>query len=365
MQSLAKQFTELRLRIESAMQRLGIDADRQRLAELEEQMGRPDFWEDRQQATTVSQEAARLKEHLEGWKQLHQDVVTAGELAELGDSNLREDLEANLQRLQERYAAKEFELKLSGEHDREGAILTIAAGAGGTDAQDWAEMLLRMYLRYAEAAGWKTEVVDRSDGEEAGLKSVTVEVHGAYAYGKLRGEQGVHRLVRLSPFNSDNLRQTSFAMVEVLPHLEHPEQFEVDEKDLRVDVFRSGGHGGQSVNTTDSAVRITHIPTGTVVSIQNERSQLQNKEKALAILKGRLTALMLEQQAEELSQLRGPQKSAEWGSQIRSYVLHPYTKVKDHRTGAETNAAQAVLDGALEPFIDAYLDSQVGKLGKK
>ena len=361
MQSLAKQFEELRLRIETAMQRLGLGTDEQRLAELEVAMARPDFWEDQKEATAVSQEAAGLRAHLQEWQQLHKDTVTAGELAALGDEGLREDLESNLARLQERYGAKEFELKLSGEHDREGAIVTIAAGAGGTDAQDWAEMLLRMYLRYAEAAGWKTEVVDRSDGEEAGIKGVTMEVHGAYAYGKLKGEQGVHRLVRLSPFNADNLRQTSFAMVEVLPHLEHPERFELDDKDLRVDVYRSGGHGGQSVNTTDSAVRITHIPTGTVVSIQNERSQLQNKEKALAILKGRLTALMLEQQAEELEELRGPQKSAEWGSQIRSYVLHPYTKVKDHRTGAETSQAQAVLDGALEPFIDAYLEAQVGK----
>jgi peptide chain release factor 2 len=364
MQPLTKQFQELRLRVETAMERLKLDTDQIRLDELEAAMARPDFWDQPQQAAATSQEAAGLRTHIESWEQLHQDIVTAEELAGLGDKTMQEDLEANLQRLSEQYTAKEFELKLSGEHDREGAIIAISAGAGGTDAQDWTEMLLRMYLRYAESAGWKTEVVDESRGEEAGIKSVTVEMVGSYAYGKLKGEQGVHRLVRLSPFNAGNSRETSFAQVEVLPLLEHPEEFEVDEKDLNIDVYRSSGHGGQSVNTTDSAVRITHIPTGMVVAIQNERSQLQNKEKALAILKGRLTALMLEQQAKELKELRGPQRSAAFGSQIRSYVLHPYTKVKDNRTGAETSQAQAVLDGGLELFVNAYLDSQVGKGGK-
>jgi peptide chain release factor 2 len=358
MQSLTKQFEELRLRIESAMARLDIAGDVQRVEQLEAQMAKPDFWDDPVAAATISQEVATLKTQAESWQHLYNDAKVAGELAALNDASMQADLQANLEKLQAQYGAKEFELKLSGPHDREGAILSITAGAGGTDAQDWAEMLLRMYLRFVEAQGWQAEVVDRSDGEEAGIKSVTMEISGAYAYGKLKAERGVHRLVRLSPFNSDNLRQTSFALVDVVPRLTHPEQFEIDEKELRVDVFRSGGHGGQSVNTTDSAVRITHLPTGTVVAIQNERSQLQNKEKALAILKARLTVMMLEQQAEELSKLRGAQKSAEWGSQIRSYVLHPYTKVKDHRTGHETAAAQEVLDGDLEPFIDAYLEKQ-------
>ncbi len=323
-------------------------------------MAEPNFWDDPTAAAKISQEAAGLKSHSEGWNQLHQDIIMARELAELNDVSMQPDLQANLERLQELYSDREFELKLSGNHDRSSAILSIHAGTGGTDAQDWAEMLLRMYLRFAERQKWHTDIIDRSDGEEAGLKSVTVEVAGAYAYGKLKSEKGVHRLVRLSPFNSDNLRQTSFALVDVVPQLEHPEEFEVDEKELRIDVYRSGGHGGQSVNTTDSAVRITHVPTGTVVAIQNERSQLQNKEKAMAILKARLTALMLEQQQEELSKLRGPVMSAEWGNQIRSYVLHPYTKVKDHRTKHETSQAEMVLNGDLEPFIDAYLSSQIG-----
>jgi peptide chain release factor 2 len=309
----------------------------------------------------VSQQAAGLRSHIDGWVQIHKDVKVARELAELGDDSMLEDLTANLERLQQQYAAREVELKLSGEHDRSNAIMTISAGAGGTDAQDWTEMLLRMYLRFTEASGWSATILDRSDGEEAGIKSVTIEIIGSYAYGKLKAERGVHRLVRISPFNSGGSRETSFAMVEVLPQLEHPDEFEIDPTELRIDVYRSGGHGGQSVNTTDSAVRITHLPTGTAVAIQNERSQLQNKEKAMAILKSRLTTMMQEQQAAELSSLRGANHSAEWGSQIRSYVLHPYTKVKDHRTGHETNQTQAVLDGEIEPFIDAYLSEQIGE----
>ncbi len=360
MDQIAKQLKEVQLRVESAMERLGLAAEQDRLKELDVQMAAPGFWDDPQAAAKISQEAAGLKSHAEGWQQLHQDIVVARELAEMGDAGMQADLQANLERLQEQYGEREFELKLSGPYDRNSAILSIHAGTGGTDAQDWAEMLLRMYLRFAEQQGWQAEVVDRSDGEEAGIKSVTVEITGQYAFGKLKSEKGVHRLVRLSPYNSDNLRQTSFALVDVVPELEHPEEFVIDEQDLRVDVYRSGGHGGQSVNTTDSAVRITHVPTGTVVAIQNERSQLQNKEKAMAILKARLTALMLEQQQKELSKLRGPVMSAEWGNQIRSYVLHPYTKVKDHRTGHETSQAEAVLNGDLEPFIDAYLNSQIG-----
>ncbi len=343
------------------MSRLKLSDTQAELEQLDVKMAQPDFWDDPNKAAAESKQASALRNHIDSWVQLHKDVAVAGELADLGDESMQADIEVNFQRLKTQYESKEFELKLSGEYDRGSAILSIYAGTGGTDAQDWAEMLLRMYLRFTEANGWQAEVVDRSDGEEAGIKSVTVEIVGAYVYGKLKSEKGVHRLVRLSPFNSDNLRQTSFAMVDIMPQLDHPEEFEIDESDLRIDVYRAGGHGGQSVNTTDSAVRITHIPTNTVVAIQNERSQLQNKEKALAILKARLNVLMIEQQKAELSELRGAPQSADWGSQIRSYVLHPYAKVKDHRTGHETNAAQAVLDGEIEPFIDAYLQDQIGK----
>jgi len=355
MHNLLNQLKELELRVDTAMERLQLTAEQTRLEELDAQMQQPGFWDDPQAAAAISQRAAGLRDHIEGWVGLKKDVGVARELAELADESMTRDLQANLERLQQAFAAKEFELKLSGEYDQSSAIVSIFAGAGGTDAQDWAEMLLRMYLRYCEKAGWKTEVIDRSDGEEAGIKSVTFEVNGQYAYGKLKGESGVHRLVRQSPFNADAKRQTSFARVEVLPQLDRPDEFEIDEADLRVDVYRAGGHGGQSVNTTDSAVRITHIPTGTVVAIQNERSQLQNKEKALAILKARLTALMLQQHKAELGELRGENQEAAWGNQIRNYVLHPYTKVKDLRSGHESSQAQAVLDGALDPFIEAGL----------
>lgn len=274
----------------------------------------------------------------------------------LGDASLADELAQQLRALETDFSELKEELKFNGPYDGHDVILSIYAGAGGTDAQDWTQMLLRMYSRYFEKSGWSTVVVDESAGDEAGLKSVTLEVAGAFAYGKLRGEQGVHRLVRLSPFNSDNLRQTSFAKVEVMPKIDKPEDLEIDDKELKIDVYRSGGKGGQSVNTTDSAVRVTHLPTGLTVAIQNERSQLQNKETAMTILRSRLAQLQLEQHAEKLSELKGPNQSAEWGNQIRSYVLHPYKQVKDLRTRYETSQPDAVLDGDLDPLINAYLD---------
>jgi peptide chain release factor 2 len=247
-----------------------------------------------------------------------------------------------------------LELAYNGPYDANGAIVGIFAGAGGVDAQDWASMLLRMYLRWAENSGFKTKMIDESAGEEAGLKSASFEVSGPLAYGKLKGENGVHRLVRLSPFNAQNLRQTSFAKVEILPEIDEPETVPIDEKDLKIDVFRAGGHGGQSVNTTDSAVRVTHLPTGITVSIQNERSQIQNKETAMTILRSKLAHLQLQQHKENIAELKGPNQSAEWGNQIRSYVLHPYKQVKDLRTGQESSDPKAVLDGELGQFIEAY-----------
>jgi peptide chain release factor 2 len=275
----------------------------------------------------------------------------------LNDDSLKDDLQKQLNGLQKSFDTLKEELKLAGPYDGYDAILSIHAGAGGTDAQDWAAMLQRMYLRYAEKAGLEVTMIDESPGEEAGLKSATFEVSGKFAYGKLKGEHGVHRLVRLSPFNSDNLRQTSFAKVEVMPKIDQENEIEIDEKDLRVDVYRSGGKGGQSVNTTDSAVRVTHLPTNIVVAIQNERSQLQNKETAMTILRSRLAALQQEQNLEKVSELKGPNLSAEWGNQIRSYVLHPYKQVKDLRSKHESSDPDAVLDGELGPFINAYLES--------
>jgi peptide chain release factor 2 len=299
---------------------------------------------------------AKLEHRVEPWQQLHKAVGEVQELLSLDDPSLKAELTAQLAETQTKFEDLKADLKFNGPYDDFDGIVSIYAGAGGTDAQDWAQMLLRMYTRYFEKCGWQTVVLDESAGDEAGIKSVTLEVSGNFAYGKLKGEHGIHRLVRLSPFNSDNLRQTSFAKVEVMPKIDKPDDLQIDEKDLKIDVFRSGGHGGQSVNTTDSAVRVTHLPTGIMVAIQNERSQLQNRETAMSILRGRLAQLQLEQHQEQLSELKGPSQSAEWGNQIRSYVLHPYKQVKDLRTRWETSDPDSVLDGDLDPLIDAYLE---------
>lgn len=361
MQELLKQFEALKDQIASAITQLRLIDDERTIARLSSDTQAPGFWNDPQTAAAISQQLAALQKHVGSWRSLEQAVNDELEaLREFGDEYL-DDAQSAYERLTADYATREFELKLSGPHDRNQAIIEIHAGVGGTDAQDWAGMLERMYLRWAEQQGYSTEILSSSPGEEAGLKSTTFEVNGPYAFGKLKGEAGVHRLVRLSPFNADSLRQTSFALVEVLPQMEATPDLEIDPKDLRIDVYRAGGHGGQSVNTTDSAVRITHLPSGTVVAIQNERSQLQNKEKAMAILRSRLAALLEAQRKAKLSELRTGDKAAEWGQQIRNYVLHPYTKVKDVRTGTETSDAQAVLDGAIDPFIDAYLHQQIGQ----
>ncbi len=342
-----------------AISRLGIADEETQAEKLRAQTLQPDFWNDSDAAQNVSQQLAELDKHIEEWRSLEKRISDAIELVGLGDASLMSDMQNDITALQQEVAAKQFELQLGGEYDKNNAVVSVYAGTGGTDAQDWAQMLVRMYARYCERAGWKVEVLSESPGEEAGIKSVTLEVTGRYAYGKLKGEKGVHRLVRLSPFNSDNLRQTSFALVDVAPQLETLSNLEIDEKDLRIDVYRSGGNGGQSVNTTDSAVRITHLPTNIVVAIQNERSQLQNKLKAMAVLQGKLTALMISQQKKELKDITGENQSAAWGNQIRSYVLHPYNKVKDHRTDFETSDTKGVLDGDLDGLIEAYLNSQI------
>lgn len=356
MESLIAKLTDLHAQVSVAWQALKLDDLQSEQAQLADDIARPDFWQDAQAAAVTSQRESQLRTRLEPWQAVRTGVADMLELARAGDDSLRVDIESGAAELEEKFIALKEELKYSGPYDDHDAIISIHAGAGGTDAQDWAQMLLRMYLRWAESHGYKVEMIDESTGDEAGIKSATFTVAGNLAYGKLALEHGVHRLVRLSPFNSDNLRQTSFAKVEVMPRIAQDTEVAIDEKDLRVDVYRAGGHGGQSVNTTDSAVRITHVPTGIVVAIQNERSQLQNKETAMTILRSRLAQLQLEQHAEKLSELKGPNEQAAWGNQIRSYVLHPYKQVKDLRSRFETSNVDAVLDGDLDALLDANLE---------
>jgi peptide chain release factor 2 len=305
-------------------------------------------------------EISALKEEVEEWQTLRQSMTDTLELAQLEDESIYSDLEQETSAIERELSKREFEAKLSGPYDRGDALLAIHAGAGGTDSQDWAEMLQRMYLRWTERKGYKTDILDLTFGEEAGIKSVTISVEGRYAYGYLRSEKGVHRLVRLSPFDAAHRRHTSFAMVEILPQVEEESQVDINPDDLRIDVFRSSGAGGQNVQKNATAIRITHLPTGIVVSCQNERSQLQNKQNAMVVLRSRLLEKKQQEQEEKIAQLRGEYQKAEWGSQIRSYVLHPYQMVKDHRTDFEKGNTQAVLDGDLDDFIEAYLSSNVG-----
>jgi len=304
--------------------------------------------------------ASSLREDVESWLTVRQHLSDALELARLEDESLRSELEVETDSLEKDVAQREFYAMFSGKYDRGSALLAIHAGAGGTDSQDWAEMLQRMYLRWAEFHGYKTDILDLSPGEEAGVKSITIAVEGRYAYGYLRPEKGVHRLVRLSPFDSAHRRHTSFALVEVLPQIDEDEDLEINPDALRIDVYRSSSAGGQNVQKNATAIRITHLPTGIVVTCQNERSQTQNRENALRVLRARLYELQQARQEEEIARLRGEFQKVEWGSQIRSYVLHPYQMVKDHRTDYETGNTQAVLNGDLDGFIDAYLRANLG-----
>jgi len=301
-----------------------------------------------------------LKEEVEEWRTLRNNINDTLELAQLEDESIQSELETETALIEADVAQREFEAMLSGPYDRGDALLAIHAGAGGTDSQDWAEMLQRMYMRWVERRGYQADILDTTFGEEAGIKSTTISISGRYAYGYLRSEKGVHRLVRLSPFDSAHRRHTSFVMVEVLPQVKEASQVDINTDDLRIDVFRSSGAGGQNVQKNATAIRITHLPTGIVVSCQNERSQLQNKQNAMTVLRSRLLELKQQKQEEKMAELRGEYQKAEWGSQIRSYVLHPYQMVKDHRTDYETGNTQAVLDGDLDAFIEEFLRSQVG-----
>lgn len=359
MEELRKKLTHLKQDLNSTLGSVGFDSKYQKLQEMTRTSLDPHFWDDSDKAQKHMQFLGSLQSEVDPWQALKLQLDETIELSELDDQTLHNDLEETYQTIKKAYTNLKKDLRFRGEYDNKNALLSIYAGAGGTDAQDWAAMLLRMYTRWAENNQLKATVLEESAGEEAGIKSVSLELRGSYVYGKLKAEHGVHRLVRLSPFNADAKRQTSFAKVEVMPEIDSPEDVPIDEADLKIDVFRAGGHGGQSVNTTDSAVRVTHVPTGVVVSIQNERSQLQNKETALTILRSKLIQLKEEQHLETLSEIKGPNQSAEWGNQIRSYVLHPYTMVKDLRTRHETANAQAVLDGDLNPFIDSFLEQNI------
>lgn len=360
MENLKNDLTELQVELSRAQEKIGYEALNKEERALYELTIKPEFWQDSTKAQLISQQQSKLERRLSPWRELDQDIKDIAELIPLDDGTLEHDLNLQLDDLIMRFAKLKEELKLAGPYDEFDVILSIHAGAGGTDAQDWTQMLLRMYVRFAEKSGWKATTIEESAGEEAGLKSVTIEISGEFAYGKLKGEHGVHRLVRLSPFNAES-RETSFSKVEVMPKVDRPDVLEIDDKDLKIDVYRAGGHGGQSVNTTDSAVRITHLPTGIVVAIQNERSQLQNRETAMTILRSRLIQLQVEQHAERISELKGPNEQAAWGNQIRSYVLHPYKQVKDLRSRYETSDIDAVLGGDLEPFVNAYLDHTLGQ----
>ena len=360
MQPLKKRVEALTGEVERAKDALQFSALEAELAAVDEQLNEPEIWNNPEFAQSLAKKAASLRQTVQPWQTLAVQLSDIAELMELGDDDLLPEFEAQVAAMEQEFDARKTDLLFDGEYDNREAVVRITAGVGGLDAQDFAQMLERMYLRWAEKSDMKTTVIERSTNDEAGIKTSVFEVSGPFAYGRLRSENGVHRLVRLSPFNSDNLRQTSFALVEVLPKIDRPDEVALDQNDLKIDVYRSGGHGGQSVNTTDSAVRVTHLPTGLVVAIQNERSQIQNKETALNILRSKLLAMQLEQHAESVAELRAGE-SANWGSQIRNYVLHPYTLVKDTRTKYEEKDAQKVLDGQLDGFMNSFLEGEAEK----
>jgi len=322
-------------------------------------MSQPDFWQNQEEAKKVATKFNQIEEEINSFEQIEQEVNSLLELAQTSeqeaDNSLRAEIDNKLEEVTNKFAKLEFLILLSGQYDSQNVLLAIHAGAGGVDAQDWSDMLLRMYLRFCEKKGWSAKIIDKSPGSEAGIKSVTLDINGHYAYGYLKSEAGVHRLVRISPFDGEKMRHTSFALVEVLPDLGEVKEVEIKPEDLRIDVFRASGHGGQSVNTTDSAVRIVHLPTKISVVCRHERSQSQNKANALKYLASKLHQHYQVARQNEKDKIRGDYQSAEWGSQIRSYVLHPYKMVKDHRTKHETSQAEKVLDGEIEEFSEAYL----------
>lgn len=359
MNELLQKIEALLERIAGLTHNLHLPEKRQKIKEMEDAMQQEGFWADQQTAQGITQNHKALSDFVNFWDSLEKEARDIKNILETNTDESPDTLRyliEQVDKLEASYKKNRIVALLSKNYDDHDAIFSLHAGAGGTDAQDWVEMLLRMYLRYAEKRNFKTEILDLSRGGDAGIKSVTVQVTGPYAFGYFKSEAGVHRLVRLSPFNPAHTRETSFALLELLPVLESKEELTLDPKDLKIEATTSSGHGGQSVNTTYSAIRITHIPTGLKVSIQNERSQSQNKELAMKILHSKLRALEDERAAEERKELRGEFKSAEWGNQIRSYVLHPYQMVKDHRTKVESSDTEGVLDGEIDEFVEKYLE---------
>lgn len=353
---MRKRLDDLWVDFLKVYEKLDITEKMAKIVELEKEVSDPEIWKNVEKATTKNQELSKLQSETQPYELLKTQISDLKELMSMGDDTMKDEFEEQILAMEKEFLELKKALRFQGPYDSKDAIIRITSGAGGTEAMDWASMLERMYLRYFERKGFKVSCLERVEGEEAGIKTAVYEVSGSNAYGFLKSEHGVHRLVRLSPFNANNLRQTSFALVEILPVIKADTEVVIDDKDLRIDVYHSGGHGGQSVNTTNSAVRITHLPTNTVVAIQNERSQLQNKEKAMEILRGKLAQMQLEQHAETIGELRAGE-SAGWGQQIRNYVLRPYKLVKDTRTGYEETDPEAVLDGKIDGFIDNFLEN--------
>ncbi len=359
MENLIKQIEELRERVMKTGEFLDIDGKESKIRELQIKVNQPDFWQNQELAVTINKEIEDLQTEVDDWRNLYNEVKELEELVavsiEDSDDSFSLDARKKYKEFLKKFEKLEFYILFSGKYDQDNAILSIHAGTGGVDAQDWAQILERMFFRFAEKKGWRVEILDRTVGNEAGIKSASFRIIGRWVYGYLRSESGVHRLVRISPFDAEAMRHTSFTLVEVIPELPEAEDVEIKESDLRIDVFRSSGPGGQGVNTTDSAVRVLHKPTKIVVTCQNERSQYQNKETALKILKSKLFKLQEEVKEKEELKMRGEAQRAEWGKQIRSYVMQPYKMVKDHRTDYETQDIDGVLDGDLDKFAEAYL----------
>lgn len=362
MEHLISLLETMRDEIDTLMLRLDVTGKARRAEELQAKANDPDFWSNPESAQKIMQEISRLNAEVEYWRSVSNRIHDALELAEMQDAELLAELTTETDALKALVEKMSLQALLSGPYDNQDAIFAIHAGAGGTESQDWAAMLERMYLRWAQQNGYKVEVLDRSEGEEAGIKSVMMSIQGSYAYGWLQSEAGVHRLVRISPFDAAARRHTSFAKVELWPDIQDDINIEVNEKDLRVDTYRSSGAGGQNVQKNDTAIRLTHLPTGIVVQVQDQRSQGQNRERAMQVLKARLFEIERKKREAELSVLKGENVDAGWGNQIRSYVLHPYQLVKDHRTSVEVGNTGAVLDGRLEDFMEAYLRAKINNL---